>query len=571
MKKIYLMMLLNVSFMSVNAQNFAWAKKGGLWAYDYGYGIANDASGNVYVAGKYEKNANFSGVVLPCQGNHDIYVAQYSSSGNLNWIRTGGGPSGDYAHALAVEGSYVYIAGEIQGSNSKIIFPGSSITLTAVGDNDVFLAKYTLSGTLLWARSAGAGTSEKALGIAVDKSGNVFICGYYTGYTKFGSTPVYNSGGNDIFIAKYDANGNFQWVQKAGGVGRDEAKAIKCDASGNVYITGAYSDGCKFGSQTLTATKWEMFLAKYSTAGSLLWVKKGGGKYDDVGWSLAIDNYNNLYVGGEFNSSANFGGLAITTTGSSDIFVARYDLNGNINWIRKAGGTLPDRARGIACAGSNVYITGQYGKTAYFGPYTRVAADSSDIFIACLDNAGNYKWVSTGGGTADAYEDLGYESGNAICAETSGNVYATGAMLNGATFGSTTLSAYARTDMFLVKITSPATRDDDPVAENDPGDIGGQSVFTDNQGNLKPDIKDNITELNVYPNPANENFVMELNSKENVEYELTIFNSLGQIIDHRQITAPVVSKIDMADREKGIYIIEVKNAEEMYLKKVILR
>ena len=235
-----------------------------------------------------------------------------------------------------------------------------------------------------------------------------------------------------------------------------EAKSIKCDAYGNVYICGLYKNGCKFGSQTLYApqTYFNSFLAKYNSNGDLLWVKTAGGDWDDVGWSMTIDGGGKIYVTGEFNATVNFGGHTIWTTGSSDVFVACYDANGNVLWVRKAGGSKEDRARGIASAGNRIYITGQFGQKAYFGPHTRTAADNSDIFMACLDNAGNFLWVSTVGGGADAPEDLGYESGNAICAQTNGNVYATGSTLNGGQFGGTYLSAWTRTDVFVTKLIS---------------------------------------------------------------------------------------------------------------------
>lgn len=568
MKRLCFLMLLNVSFTGIQAQTVAWAKKGGLWAYDYGYGIANDNYGNLYVAGKYEKNAKFNDVTLPCEGNHDMFVAQYSPAGNLNWIRTAGGPSGDYAHALACVGNFVYAAGEIEGSGNTIKFPGSSVTLKCKGANDVMFAKYSLNGTLVWARRAGGYNSEKVLGITADQSGNVFICGYYKYSTLFETTSLPGAGKEDIFIAKYDPNGTLLWVKNAGGSGRDEAKSIQCDASGNVYITGLYSNGCKFESQTLTALNYDVFIAKYSSNGSLVWVKKGGGKYNDVGWSLALDIYGNMYVGGEFNSSSNFGGLTINTTGSSDIFVAKYDLNGNIKWIRKAGGSLSDRARGIACSGSNVYITGQFGKTAYFGPYTKTAVDSSDIFVASLDNSGNFKWVTTASGQADKYEEKGYESGNAICAEPSGNVYATGSMLNGATFGSTTLSAYSRTDVFIVKILSASTRSEDEMLVQD---NSNDSVIAEEQPVLRTVIPELKQELNIYPNPGDGNFIMELYAKDDTEYDLLVYNSLGQIVENKKIIAPVSSALDMTGREKGLYIVEVKNSKERYRKKIILR
>jgi hypothetical protein len=574
MKRICIWMLLNVSFISINAQNFAWAKKGGLWAYDYGFGIANDNSGNVYVAGKYEMNANFSGTVLPCEGNHDIYVAQYSPSGNLNWIRTAGGYTGDYAHCLAVDGNYVYVGGEIEGTNATIYFKGSPITLKCKNGNDIFLAKYTLSGTLIWAKSAGGNGSERALGIAYDNSGNVLICGMFTGTATFGnSTTIYSSGDNDIYVAKYDPNGNFLWVKKAGSSKRDEAKSIKCDASGNVYISGMYRDGCSFGSQWLTAPNGysNMFLAKYSPSGSLQWVKTGGGDYDDVGWSLTLDGNGKIYVSGEFNATAKFSSQTIWTNGSADIFVACYDTNGNIMWIKKAGGKTADRARGIGIAGDRLYITGQYSGAATFGSYTKYAVDNSDIFIASLDLSGNFRWVMTAGGSADAPEDLGYESGNAVCARTNGEVFATGSTISGGTFGSTSLSAYSRTDVFVVKIISSPTRSEDELmADNE-----DQDSLTNNQlqyeGSTLGIKTSPLTEFKIYPNPGNGYFVLEFNSEQSDQYKIFIFNSLGQMIDEREITVPTVTNLDLADKEKGIYFVELRNRESLYRKKIILR
>ncbi|MFN6038135.1 MAG: hypothetical protein ACK452_06685, partial [Bacteroidota bacterium] len=321
--------------------------------------------------------------------------------------------------------------------------------------NDIFLAKYTTSGNLIWARRAGGYDYEKALGICNDALGNVYICGLFRGSAKFGGvTTIYSSGENDIFIAKYDSNGNFIWVRKAGSNARDEAKAIKCDANGNIYITGLYKNSCSFGNQVLYAPVgyFNAFIAKYSPNGDLIWVKSGGGNYDDVGWGLTIDSNNRIYITGEFNATANFSNQTIWTNGSADVFVACYDANGNIIWLKKAGGSGVDRARAISVSGNKLFITGQFGSTAYFGSKSKTSADNSDIFISGMDINGNFLWLSTAGGSADAFEDLGYESGNAICSELNGNVYASGSTLNGASFGSTFLSPWTRTDVFIAKI-----------------------------------------------------------------------------------------------------------------------
>ena len=541
MKKIYLLIAFAALLINVQAQNFDWAKREGLYAYDYGYGITTDASGNVYTAGKYEENAIFSGDTLPNEStNHDIYVAKYSSDGTLNWIRTAGGLLGDYAHGIACDGSDLYVAGEIEGPQYQITFVGSPITLTTKSSNDAFVAKYDLNGTLLWAKSAGGFQDDKAQAVTCDNSGNVYIAGYFNDTAWFGSTMILgNIGSNDMFVAKYDKDGNFLWAQQAGSAGRDEAKGIKCDAAGNVYVCGMYSNGCTFGNQTLTSTPgyFDTFLAKYSSAGVLQWVKTAGGDYDDVAWSLTMDNAGKIYVTGEFNAYANFGGIYLTTATQAQAFVACYDASGTIQWATAAGdmttsGAMVTRARGIGCDGTDLYITGQFGGTATFGTTILTAADSSDIFMASLDNSGNFIRAMAVGGAPDAFEPLGYESGNAICATSSGIAYATGSLLDGGVFGNTTLAPYSRTDVFITRI----------------------SLLT-GINDLSNNTEKNIT---VYPNPSNGNFTLDLRELSGQKSTMTITNCLGQIIDIRTDKISSDMNIDLSAQQKGIYFIEIK-------------
>ncbi len=554
MKKLYTLILINSLFINAYAQNFQWAKVEGAYAYDYGYGIVNDNSGNVYVAGKYEEFANFSGIILPNQGNHDIFLAKYSSAGTINWVTTGGGPLGDYAHALAYDGSNsLYVAGEIEGTNSIISFENSPITLTTLADNDIFLAKYDLTGALVWAVSAGGYYSDKALGVTTDPSGNVYVCGFFTDTATFGGTTTLygNVGDREIFIAKYDMNGVFQWVRQAGGPGRDEAKEIKCDAAGNVYICGQYQDAAVFGANTLTTPLIggyhysNAFLAKYDPTGALQWVKSSGGDYDDVGWSLALDNAGKIYMTGEFIGYDIFGNnVTATSNGNSDAFVACYNSNGGVLWAVNAGGTYLDRSRGIGTDGTNLYITGQFGGTASFGSHTVTAVDSSDVFMAELNSSGMFLWASSVGGIHDSVETLGYESGNAICAQPSGDVYATGALLQGGMFGSVTLPQYSRTDMFITKLSAT------PV-----------NVLESN----------NLTDVRIYPNPSTGNLVLHVKDAKNGKMEMTIYNGLAQVVNKKTGTFSSDTNIDLSSQQKGIYLIELKEGEKVYREKIILQ
>ena len=557
MKKLYLLILINTFFINTEAQTFDWAKREGFYAYDYGYGIGTDNAGNVYVAGKYEDTANFSGITLPCAGNHDIYLAKYTALGALSWIRTGGGLLGDYAHSMSTDGTnYVYIAGEIEGTG-VISFPGSSITLTGHGNNDLFLAKYSLDGTLLWARSEGNWGDEKALGITQDNSGNLYITGFYTDSTNFEGTTIPGAGYRDMFIAKYDAGGNFLWMKHAGSAGREEGTSIKCDASGNVYVCGMYNDGADFSGTTLTTPLTSSghyangYLAKYSPSGSLAWVKSFGGDYDDVAYSLTVDNAGKVYVTGNFNAYATFGSFAIATVARADIFVAAFDpTTGNVLWVTQAGGVLDDIARGIGTDGTNLFITGQYGSTAAgstaaFGSTSLTAADSSDIFIAGLSNTGTFTWAMTVGGIHDSVETLGYESGITVTAKPTGEVYVAGALLDGGIFGTTSYTKYGRTDAFIAKILQ-----------------AGVAV---------PEIN-GVGDLRIYPNPSNGIFSLDVSKMRGQKLEMTVQNCLGQIIDKKTQNADALINVDLSAQKKGIYFVEIiAENEKIYREKIILQ
>ena len=537
MKKIYLAFsLLTALVTSTNAQSFEWAKREGLYEYDYGYGIATDPVGNVYVAGKYEMAANFSNTILFNRGNHDIYVAKYGADGGLRWISTGGGLLGDYAHALTCTGTNLFIAGEIEGAGNTISFDGSSITLNPVGDNDAFIAKYDLSGNLIWAKSGGGTKDDKAQGVSFDNAGNAYMCGFFEDSATFGNTTLYSKGYRDIFVVKYDGNGNFQWAKSAGSSGRDEGLGIKCDPAGNVYVCGMHSDGANFDSQIINSPNgyYNAFLAKYSTTGSLQWVKTGGGDVDDVAWSVTMDNAGKIYISGEYNAYAVFGSTALLATANADVFVACYDASGTEQWAKSGGGNLIDRARGITSDGTNTYISGQFGGTATFGTYNLTAADSSDIFIAALNPSGDFIWATSVGGPADSLETLGYESGDGICAEAAGNVYATGALLNGGTFGSTTLTPYSRTDAFIAKISQTTGIHD--LAKG--------------------------SALHIYPNPGDGHFTIDLGASNKSHGAITIYNCIGQAVEYLELNSSSKISIDLSDKVKGIYFVELTENNE---------
>ncbi len=324
---------------------------------------------------------------------------------------------------------------------------------------------------LEWAKRAGGTYSDISYSIAVDGAGNSYVTGYFNGSATFGpgeanQTTLTSAGEYDIFVAKYDPAGALLWAKRAGGTTFDEGKSIAVDGSGNSYVTGFFQGSATFGlgeanETTLTGAGFgDIFVAKYGPDGALLWAKRAGGTDSESGDGIAVDGAGNSYVTGYFQGSATFGPgeaneITISSAGSRDLFVAKYDPDGALLWAKRAGGTDFDEGTSIAVDGAgNSYVTGSFQGSATFGPgeaneTTLTSAGSLDIFVAKYGPDGAVLWAKRAGGT-DYYYGLG------IAVDGDGNSYVTGYFYGSATFGpgeanETTLTSAGSLDIFVAK------------------------------------------------------------------------------------------------------------------------
>jgi hypothetical protein len=451
MKNHYLLnlaavILFHLISLEIQAQSpdFAWARRAGGTEADAASRIRVDGSGNSYVTGIFRGTATFGGTTLTSSGSTDIFIAKYDASGNVLWARQAGGQNIDASKNIAVDVSgNSYITGEFQGSATF-----GSNTLTSSGNYDLFIAKYDASGNVLWARQSEGAGLEMGRGIAVDRSSNCYITGYFDGSATFGSTTLTSSGSYDVFIAKYDATGNFQWAARAGSSGEDYGRNIALDGSGNSYITGTFRDLASFGNTTLTSSGAEdIFIARYDASGNVLWAKRAGGINKDAANGIAVDGSGNSYITGEFQGNGTFGSITLTTTSSQpDIFIARYDVSGNVLWAKQAGGNSGDYGRNIAVDGSgNSYITGEFEVSASFGNTTLTSSDGVDIFVAKYNASGNVLWTKRAGGNLE-------ERASGIDLDGSGNTYISGYFLGEASFGSITIASSGASDSYIAKL-----------------------------------------------------------------------------------------------------------------------
>lgn len=309
-----------------------------------------------------------------------------------------------------------------------------------------------------WARSATCQTNTglgEGIAVASDAWGNVFITGSFSDSSiSFGNYTLYRSNinGASIFVAKYDSTGNVLWAKNAGGTGGGEAEGIATDALGEVYLTGGFSGSVIFGNDTLNSTNYgHVFVVKYDSSGNALWAKSAGGTLGSAGgYSVTSDPLRSVYITGTFSSPhITFDFVTLTNSGNTDLFIAKYDSSGNVQWAKNAIGSSVDYGFSITSDPlSNLYITGSFlSPSLIFGIDTLINSGNKDMFLTKYDSSGNVIWAKRAGGNA---EDDGYS----VALNASG-VYATGFFNSSPIiFGTDSLISNGNYNTFLSKYDS---------------------------------------------------------------------------------------------------------------------
>ncbi|GAF70503.1 unnamed protein product, partial [marine sediment metagenome] len=366
---------------------------------------------------KMDDDISISSTMINYELNKDEKIDLLSIDVGWQWAKRAGGTGYDIGNSVSVDGNgNTYITG---GFDDAVDF--GSYSLTSQGGLDVFIAKLNSNGDWQWAKRAGGTSSDEGVGVSVDINGNTYITGYFKGTVDFGSYSLTSQGSFDVFIAKLNSNGDWQWAKRAGGTGSDRGDSISVDGNGNIYITGGFDN-------TL-----DVFIAKLDTNGDWQWTKIAGGIDDDYGYGVSVDINGNTYITGDFYDTVDFGTYSLTSQGSWDVFIAKLDTNGDWQWAKRAGGTGSDRGYGVSVdINGNTYITGHFKNTVDFGSYSLTSQGGLDVFIAKLNSNGDWQWAKRAGGT-------GYDIGNSVSVDINGNTYITGGFDDAADFGTYSL------------------------------------------------------------------------------------------------------------------------------------
>ena len=453
-----------------------WAVNWGADDYDYGFAVALDNEGNIYVTGIFQETIDFDPGpgedFRTAPGEDAIFLSRFSADGEFAWVRTWGGNNDNHteeiSNAVVVdEWNNVYVTGYVDGLCDYDPGPGEDWIQSL--DQDMFLCKYDTLGNYYWAKVWGSDDHhERGFSVDVDHLGDIYVSGEWQETCDFDPGPgedikvAVDSG--DIFYSKFSPDGTYLFSRVWGSTSDDHPSGIGTDSNGNFYITGFFSHDVDFdpgpGEAWCTALDGkDVFLSSFTIDGDFRWVGCWGGSSNDIGLGLVVGN-SEVLITGEFRDTVDFdpgpGEASFTASGISDCFINRLDFNGNYIQALVFGGPDAD-----ACAAIDIDDFGNFNVTGYYsgladmdpgpGVVELLSVGHEDIFVSKFAPDGSLLWSRGFGGQ---YDDLGW----GIRIGSSGESYLTGWFHYDADFDPTlatyTLTSNGEEDVFLSMIPS---------------------------------------------------------------------------------------------------------------------
>jgi hypothetical protein len=391
MKK-YLVFIIFCLPLSLLAQSWEWVKRAGGNQSDNAFASCTDYAGNIYAT----LNLGYS----------EAKILKFDISGNLIWesllwhgkIKDIAYDETGYLYAIGDSTYYTPMLAKCDLNGNLVLKTtldtGVMNSITSDNQGNVFmtgenqlLKKVDDNGNEIWNKIV-----PNAIGRSIcrDIFNNIYVTGSIFDTAFFDANILVSQGNYDIFLAKFDENGNHIWAKRAGGtyignsLTNDGGIAVATDSFGNVYVTGSMVGTAYFDSLVFNASQNDMFLAKYDSNGNVVWVKQASNGSDMEGRCIVIDQQNNILVGGSYVPNANFDGYDLAGWGNYDAFIARYDSNGNFISVTNAGGNLWNEFVYDISIDSigNTFAVGSYAQGAYFGNDTLLNLGLYDSFIA---------------------------------------------------------------------------------------------------------------------------------------------------------------------------------------------
>ena len=321
--------------------------------YEFGHSVQQTQDGGFIVTGA----TNSIGA-----GNDDLFLTKFASNGTVSWTKTLGGAFTEQGYCVrqTLDGGYI-VTGQVNSIGA--------------GGADVLLAKFLTDGTLSWAKTLGNINNDVGFSVQQTEDGGFIVTGYTDGY---------GAGSNDLFLSKFTSTGTLSWIKTLGGISDDQGRSVQQTQDGGFIVTGhtfSYGSGSR-----------DVLLAKYTSTGTLSWTKTLGGTGSDIGIEVQQTEDGGFIVAG---GTDGYG------AGNDDVLLAKFTSTGSLSWAKTLGGISNDAGRSVQQTEDGGFIV--TGNVANFG------VGGNDVLLAKFNSSGSLSWAkilkdsSSGSGTGFGY------------------------------------------------------------------------------------------------------------------------------------------------------------------------
>jgi hypothetical protein len=421
-----------------------WAKGFGEAGNEYSLASASGPNGEIAITGYAQSTLNFGGQALPPGGGDDVFLAVFDTAGQHIFSKRAGDGAGQYGTGVAIDKSgNVYVCGHFQ---SSINFGGA--TLGSFGGFDIFVAKYDKTGAHLWSKRFGDGSADFAESITVDSNDRPILTGSFGGTINFGGAVLTSSAGEDLYLAKLETNGDHALSKRFAASGNAYGYAVAVGPSDEVVAVGDFDGTIDFGSgpHSANATK-SAFVARFDAN----FVPTGSATYGTSGKTqpraVAIGSTGDIVVSGFFDGSIDFGGGLLTTAGSNDVFLVRFNAQLMHDFSKRWGSFLNQQSYGVALdAHDNIVMVGGFNGILEFAPLVQIlSSGEDDVFVVKFAWDGTPLWQRL---AADVYTDRARD----VSIDTLGNIAVVGNYIGALDWGYGPLPAPGGAEIFLSRL-----------------------------------------------------------------------------------------------------------------------
>lgn len=529
-----------------------------------------DDDENLYTIGRYSGNTYFNSTLVITYGSSNFILSKFDKHGNFIWGKTVVYGVGGSLRDIIWHNGTLYICGNF---SSELILKNQNSdlndTIKTKGNNDFFIAQYDSQGSLKSYKSFGSEYNEFVYNLGI-LNNKIIISGKFDNYIEFDSenpteiNTIFSSNNYDVFIACIDKDYKFVWAKRAGGNFNDALNSMSVYRD-CIFLTGYFINNMNFNtpssvnSNLLSAYgSGDIFVAKYDQYGNPIWFKRAGSSYDPFNESYSYEygtdlfvNKHGVYVVGIAERDAHFNGPQDTNfiifedydfdEGFRGYFVAHYDLNGNIKFVKDQQTTYSLYTTLIAGSDQYYSICGNLNQDIeeysvyYQDTFSFKATLSYDIITRLYDYQGNFiTGAKCGGIKSDYINDIQLNKNN---------IYLTGTFNETLNFydGETSVSHIVTTgsnDIFMARYPFPEF--------------------------IQDTIEFPIFSLKLFPNPADKQITIT-NTSDQIGLNYFLYDIMGRIVIQGKLSQNE-NIVNISDLKAGIYFVKIMTTKPKTIK-----